>query len=351
MKTWHISLLMLLATACSGPDYKFDPSPTPEWTGQPPAAMGAARLQAVGRAPATLQLQRDLELATRDAREQVALLFESKVKAETSDWTLEVSTGKGSRSISSVSRDVRVATNVKVEATKVGATYRDSDTRTQYVRLEVDRPRWAGQVRTRTDEAFAKIGTALKTAGAELSKGKPFAAFKKTNEGYKVAAMVEPDTIVLSLLDADSKAQPTLRRNKALLDRLSRRLRDESCFTIVVEGPAATEVKGRIETFLAEYGFSTSNPSCKHRVTVQANVGVRPDRTEKVANRTEHIYGATGKLAMVEAGAPAIDVRLSKGAHEARGASAEEAKKKAIDLAAKTLVRKFRSAFRQAFDS
>ena len=107
----------------------------------------------VGVAPVTSHVQRDVELATRDAKARVAQMFASQVVSRTTDWA--VSTGgssEGDRQITQ--QNIEVRTNVKVEDVTVAGTYRDKATKTQYVRIIVDRVAWTRRLEKRLGKTY-----------------------------------------------------------------------------------------------------------------------------------------------------------------------------------------------------
>lgn len=345
--------LLLSATACAGVDYKFDPSPAPPWTEQPPANAAAAKIESVGRSPVTPHVQRDLDLATRDAGKQVALLFESKVKSASTDWTLSLSGGEGTKEISVVGSDIVVKTDVKVEGSSVKGSYRDEGTKTQYVLMAVDRGAWSALVGKRVDDHFAKIERELTGANTQTAEGRALAALAQLSNGYVLAAQAQPDVIVLSLLQTNSDVRSKHSDAKQRLDTASVALRKDYCFTLAVDGDAraAAELKRNLEQFVGGYGFSLS-AGCAKAIELRATVGQRFVREEKVANRVERIHEASGKLEVFQPGKQAftkLNVSLPPNAHTERATDEAQATTKALDLAAASLARKFRSAFRKQF--
>src|SRR5690606_24758466 len=121
---------------------------TPNWIRA--ASTEAQELEAVGQAPATLNPKRDIDVATRDAKAQIAARLASRVVSRASDWSVS---NRNTES-QSVERYIEVRTDVRVENAHVVKTYRDSETKMQYVNVSVDRGAWAARL-------FERLAAAL----------------------------------------------------------------------------------------------------------------------------------------------------------------------------------------------
>jgi hypothetical protein len=109
----RIPLILLLAvalSACGGPALQYDKPPAPGWINQPPTGIDSATLTGVGGSPATIEIARDSDMATRTAKSRVAQLFESKINSRLSDWTLALTGGVADINLDGATRSIEVST-------------------------------------------------------------------------------------------------------------------------------------------------------------------------------------------------------------------------------------------------
>ncbi len=344
-----------LVGGCAGPQMHFDPAPAPAWISKETSQAGAAQLAAVGSAPATTHVQRDADLAVRDAKNQIAQMFESQVVARSSDWSLASLGGAedGVRTVAAQSVEVR--TRVQVEDVTVQASYRDEATRTHYARVVVDRKAWLQRLRSRLEDGLAQLQAQSQQAESALAEGKALSALEALIQGAEKGRTLEPDVVVGDLLDAKLGARAKLQEAKASLASLGRRLRQDYPFAVDVDGPQAAREKllADLRSFLAGYGFAVAEgrPQAK-AIRVQVKLGERALRNEQVGSRTEHVHAALGSLVVHDASGAEVArlaIELGNDQHTESDVDNDVAAKKAISLATDTVAARFRSAFREAY--
>jgi hypothetical protein len=339
---------------CGGPSYRFDPAPAPAWITDEPSGASARSIEAVGMAPVTTAVQRDVELATRDAKNRVAQMFESQVAARASDWSLAVSGGAADADRTVASSSVEVRSNVNVEDVTIDATYRDEETRSQYVKITVDRPAWTRRLRQRLADGLDQVETKTAAAQAALSTRKPLAAYREMLAANALGQKIEPDIVVIDLLDARAGVRKKLVALKGEIDDIGKRLRADVAFAIDIRGGNArtnAKLTGNLRDFLGGYGFAVGGGG--DTVTLEVELGQRFVSSEQVATRTEYVHAATGSLRAIDADGSEIaelGFTLTGDRYTERDVARAAARQKALQLAADTVASRFRSAFRSLFE-
>lgn len=354
MRPFASLVMAALLLGCGGPNFQFDPAPAPAWISAEPSDVNARSIEAVGIAPVTTTVQRDIELATRDAKNRVAQIFESQVAARASDWTLAVSGGAADSERTVASSSVEVRSNVNVEDVTVAAAYRDEATQSQYVRIAVDRAAWTRRLTQRLADRLEQIDRQATAARDALAARKPLAAFSELLAAYALGQQVEPDIVVIDLLDTRAGVRKRLLDLKRELDATGKRLRADFKFAVKIRGGDAqskTKLTGNLRDFLAGYGFAIG--SGRDTVTLEIELGQRFVASEQVAARTEQVHAATGSLTALDADGSEIaelGFALAADRYTERDTDKAAAQKKALLLAADTVASKFRSGFRRLFE-
>lgn len=340
-----------LAGACGGPNYHFDAAPAPAWTRAETGGSGGT-LTSAGAAPATLEVQRDLDLATRDAKEHIAQMFNSQVSSRATDWAMAVTSTAGGAERTVTQQTVDVKSNVKIEDVVVKQTYRDETSKMQYVQVDVDRAAWARKLHARVAQGFETLAADVTATQDALVQRHPFSGLKTLLAGQAVGKEIEPDIIVIDLLDPQAGAYAKLTTLKNSLAELNQKLRQDFGFTLqlsAVPKDIAGALRASLEQLLKMQGFAPAAGNAAMRIEV--NAGEKFIETTHVANRQEQVHGATGALRVFEPDGkevPDLAVTLSTGQNES-DVDAARARSKALSLAADTLVAKFRSAFRKNY--
>jgi hypothetical protein len=347
-------LLILLSVSCGGPNFYFDPAPIPEWTRHATSQIGPATIEMVGTAPVTTQVKNDFDLAVREAKNRIAQLFMSQVVSHSSDWSLSLTNnGQGSEDRQVLQQNIEVRTNVKVNNVKVVAQYRDEETSTQYVRVTVDRHRWATRLNRRTEETFRQLQGESQRARSAMQANHPLQAYQALLRAYQSGQELEPDIIVLELLAPRQGAQAKLREIHQTLRQIGEQLRENFQFAISIQCAdpnVARDVKTNLETFLNDYGFSTGREA--RLIRVEAQLGERFLKKERIAGRTEFVHAATGKLRVLEPDGSevrSLAFHLPPETYTEQAPRDRVAITRALRLAADTVTSKFRSQFRNAF--
>jgi hypothetical protein len=350
VKTRVLSIATLFLCACGGPAVHFDAKPAPGWINARGSGVGGGAISVVGAAPATLDPQRDADLATRDGKSRIAQLFDSEVKSRSTDWTLASTRGEKSVTASSV----EVRSNVRVDEVAVESTYRDEGTRTHYVKVSVDRGAWSKRVQKRLEDGLAEVTGHVDAAGKALASGRVTTALKETLAGYEKGHALEPDFVVADLIAGDLKARERLATAKKGLDDAARKMRAEHPVALEVTGPADAKARfvADVTKFLGSYGFTVADKPGAGALRLKATLGERFAKNETVAGRSEKLHAAQGKVQLLDAdGAPVagLDVDLGPDRYTERDVDDAKAKEKALTLAAETSASLFRTAFRRAY--
>lgn len=359
MKTSTGALAFQLALAavlgaCGGPALQYDRTPAPGWINHPPAGIGSAALTAVGAAPATVNIQRDRDLATRNAKNQVAQLFESQVNSRVSDWSLALTGGAANVDLGGVTQSIEVRSNVTVEDVSIQAEYRDEATRSHYVRITIDRVAWARRLHGRIGEGLKKFEDSIASARQAAGARRPLSALKSLLLASACGQKLEPDVTVIDLVDRASGARAKLDKLRGEMDGLSRSLRSDYRFAVSIKSPdpqAASQLRGSLEQFLGSWGFAISDKG-ERRIRLDIVIGQHALPSEQVAGRTEHVHAGTGSLNARDADGSEVaelTVQFKSDRYQDRDTDRKKAAGKALSLAADTLASKFKSAFRNAY--
>jgi len=345
--------LFLFAAGCSGPNYYLNEGESPGWMRQTTSTIGGAKIEMVGTAPITTQVKNDYDLAVREAKNQIAQLFMSQIVSRTNDWSLVLGKEQGGQDRQVLQQNIEVRTNVKVDDVKVIQKWRDEETHTQYVLVRVNRGVWAQKIHKRTQATFAQLGKEFELAKQTMSANRPMQGYKSLLKAYEYGRVLEPDIVVLELLDPRKGAKTKLNTIHQTLRELGRTLRDEVGFSIEIQcsdSSVAQDTQTNLETFINQYGFTSA--SRPRMIRIEAKIGQRFVKKEKVANRVESVHAAQGKLRVLEADGSevqALSFVLSPRGYTEQNQNGREAKKAALRLGGDTVVSKFRSLFRKAF--
>ena len=349
-----LTTITLASIACGGPNFQFDPAPAPGWTAELNTDVKASSIQALGQAPATIQPQRDVELALRDAKARIAQVFESQVKSRSSDWSMALAGGERESERAVTQQNVEVRSNVTVEDVEVTETYRDEATKTQYVKVTVDRRAWTAKLQGRLKEGLAQMKAKLDGAETSIGSRKPLTAYGELVAAYELGRKIEPDIVVIDLLSSELGMRAELTQMHNHLGNLNKVLRNDFQFSINVkctDGTVASQLASNIEAFLNGHGFRVIKKGGKP-ILVKVTVEQRFVDKEQVADRTEYVHAGGGELRVFEPDGTemaSLAVILSADRYQERDADKKKAKKKALSLAGDTIAAKLKSAFRTAY--
>lgn len=348
------TILIGSLSSCGGPNFHFDPAPAPPWIRDSVSDVSTARIRAVGSAPVTTEPQRDQDLAIRDAKSRIAQMFDSQVVSRTSDWTLAVQSAGSGRETGSIQQSIEVRSNVKVEDVTVEQTYRDNGTRTQYVNLVVDTVAWLARLNSRLGDGLGQMEKKLKKVASALQARQPLTAHRELLAANDLGRRLEPDIVVIDLLDSKLGSRARLLQARERLGELRGQIQAAGRFRVSVTCPepaVAQSLTRDVEQFLGGQGFAAANGgSAKEAVLIEVRLAVQKLGVEKVANRKEFVHGAAGSLSVRESGGqalPALAISLRPESYQERHVQEEESAHLALQLAADTVAAKFRSAFRR----
>tara|TARA_Y100001934_G_C12237825_1_gene718744 strand:+ start:96 stop:1181 length:1086 start_codon:yes stop_codon:yes gene_type:complete len=353
----HYCIAVLFAlfsiVGCSGPNYYLDEGKSPDWLRQTTSKIGGANIEMLGTAPITTQVKTDYELAVREAKNQIAQLFMSQVISRTNDWSLVLSKENGGQDRQVLQQNIEIRTNVKVDDVRVLRKWRDEETHTQYVLVRVDRGAWAQKISRRTEQTFKQLENAFARAKNNIEANRPMQGYKFLLKAYEHGRLLEPDIVVLELLDPRKGAKSKLNQIHETLRTLSQTLRDEVGFSIQIECPDSTiasDAQANLKSFLNQYGFTTAQRP--RMIRIAGEIGQRFIKKEKIANRIELVHAAQGSLRVLEADGSevqALSFVLPPNGYTEQNKNKRQAKKAALQLGGDTIVSKFRSLFRKAF--
>jgi hypothetical protein len=154
----------------------------------------------------------------------------------------------------------------------------------------------------------------------------------------------------MDLLDPKAGAYDKLQDLKAKLDANQQRITSSFGYSLSIGGAPSTvteQLRAGVESFLKAQGLAPASGSQAARVVV--SVGEQFVQVAQVANRQEQVHAATGELKVYEPdGVEVPELAVHLGTSETESdVDAGRAKTKALNLAADSLVSKFRSAFRK----
>jgi hypothetical protein len=359
MRIQHAILAPLVIAAmtisCAGPNYYFDKGAAPDWTRDSTSKIGKRAIRMIGAAPVTSQTQRDLDFAVRDAKARIGQLFVSEVKARTSDWSLSLQGGDHDGERQVTQQNIEVRTNVKVEDVEVESSFRDKATRTQYVAVSVNRTAWSAKLRDRVNEGLGQLRGKLDGARARQALRQGLAAYTDLQAGYNIGASIEPDLIIIDLLEPKLGLGKKLTALKGKLDGVNRELRNDFSFELSLLIPSTTissEFNAKLEEFLNGYGFALGQQKTANVIRITAELGQKFVTKESVGNRIEFVHAALGKLRVTDADGSevrSLSISLPARGYTERDTKRKAAAERALRLASDSLISKFRSQFRKTF--
>jgi hypothetical protein len=309
----------------------------------------------IGTAPVTSQTQRDLDFAVRDAKARIGQLFISEVKSRTIDWSLSLQGGSRDGERQVLQQNIEVRTQMKVEDVKVETSYRDEETRTQYISVSVNRTAWSAKIQKRIKTKLDQLSGTLSSAKVHREKRQGLAAYTKLQDGYAMGASIQSDIIVIDLLQPKLGLGRKLAVLKGELDDVNRSLRESFSFELKIKSRApaiGADFNAKLEEFLNGYGFSLGVQKTPHVILITVEIQQKFVAKENVGNRTEFVHAALGKLRVTDADGSevrSLSISLPNRGYTERGPNRKEAARKALELAGDSLSSKFRSQFRKTF--
>lgn len=351
-----VAALTSFLGGCGGLDYHYDSEPAPAWIRniemKPLAAPGD--FQALGMTPATTQPGADLDRARRAALAELAQMVCTRVQSQLTSWTMEESRDGSVRSHFGGYQRITLLSDVKVEDFRVESSYRDEETQSAYVLVSVNPAAWGARLQARIESLVERIEKREESAARGLDAGRPLQAYAELLEAYRAENEVLEDVAVIEVLAPQKGFGKRVARLGGKLDALSRRLTDSTRIHIEVECPdrnAARSCESGIREMLASRGFQVGGSEAGN-IRIRVRLGSRYLRSERVANRTEHIAAAEGELTIVEPDGTAagdLAVSLPSERHTERAPEREAALREALETAANRIRDGFRSRFRLAY--
>ena len=351
MKRSWPAVALLCTAACGGPNFHFDPKPAPDWTRAETTGQGST-LTAVGSAPTTVENQRDVDLASRDAKSRLAQVFNTQVASRSSDWSISASSGNVEHEHAVAEQDVQTRSNITIDDAPVTKSYRDEATKMQYVEIEVNRHAWLERLHGRVDKEVAALNADIAKLQDALKQKHMLAGYRAYTAGQNRGKAVEPDVIVLDLLDPKAGVGVKLTELKATLADLANHLRSDFGYTLQLNNVPADvtpALRAGLDNFMRGMGFAPASGAGGAKIVV--TVSEQFLQVAQVANRQEQVHAALGELKVYEPDGkevPELAVNLGNRETEQDTDNAK-ARTKALGLAVDSVVSKFRSAFRKTY--
>ena len=347
----HGVFVLFLTLSC-GPNYYFDKGPSPDWI----RAKGAGftkegnSFSVVGRADATPNPQEDFVLAQRDALARLSQMIQSEVYSREGVWEASVRAGKREERKLVVEQEVKAKSRIFIEGARVVKRYRDKETKSAYVMVEVDKNEWIARVKDRVSRALTEDIKRL-----SLDKNKPMKSLQLARSALSSLQTLTSDMAVLSVLQPDDRL---LEETKEVIERLkSIQVTVLERFSVVISVSAPSSeiserVKNEIKAFLSEKGFVLTPSDPLGRISIKGHLNTKYMGSEQVAGRVEHVYGAEGAIMVFEADGsevPALSGSLDENSFKAQDSNQQVALRDATKAGASGIVSLFRSKFRLFF--
>jgi len=341
----------LLAVGCGGPNYRFDPLPSPAWITQVTQVDGP-QVRAVGITRATPQVGADADLAKRNGLQHIASSVQAKVVGLSGVWSAEAESGDTHEEREMVVSDVQIRTRLAVEGARVEAEYRDEASRSHYAMVTVDKSAWVEAVGGRLGTALNAVERATEKARAHLDAGRVFKALRSVSQAVAIGRKSGTDVTVIEVLAGPVEQVERASDLRDRVEGVNQALRDEVAFTVHVSGGTAdaqSETRSRIETFIKEQGIRVA-ASAPRTVQVVVEIGHDAGRTQRVGSRVDHLVNARGSLRVTGADGrevSAMSFEIQGDRYQERHRDPAAAADAADSLAGHTLASQFRSRFRK----
>ena len=352
----RLPLAMTLMLAACGPKYHFTDGPTPPWVNQVTANQGSGNLQAIGMSPLTSNVQHDTEMATRDAKSKIAQMFVSEVDSRLTVWNMAMDVNGEQSNANAVQKNTAIRSKVRVEDTRVIASFRDKSTMQQYVQLGVDQSRWMGKLQTRIGSKLKEMQSAVNEASAAKKDGRAFFALQSISKGYQHGKKLEPDALVMGILSPGHKSSEAFTELKSQLFTMRKAIISEHPFQLDIS--AGPDGKWTLRNQVADYlkkelgaTVLAAGQSQPNAIKIAISYGQTQIKRERVGRRIEFVHAANGAIKAQEPNGsdiPALSYFLPEKTNIVRAKTPKEGAQQGAQLAADTLNSKFRSLYRRA---
>ena len=343
--------LGLVAIGCGGPNYRFDPLPSPAWITQNIQVDGAL-IKAVGLVQATPQVMTDSDLAKRNALQQVAASIQAQVVGRSQTWSAQMESGGTFEEREMTSSNVEVRTRLRVEAAEVDEEYRDEATKTHYTLLTVDKSTWVQKIGSRLNTTLNRLERLLTKAQRDLDAGRVFKVTKALAQATEIGNKSSSDLTVVEVLVGATELVERANILREQVEAIGQAMRDQVGVSVSVSGGSKTardETRSKVVAFLKERGFQVT-PKAAKLVSVKMEIGHGDSRRQQVGSRTDYLVSARGSLRVMGADGREVtefsfDLRGDR--YQERNPDASAAAAAAEVLAGHTLASQFRSRFRK----
>lgn len=332
--------LSLVFVACSS--IRYDKPPSPAWIDQTPTKMDAGMVEVVGITAATEDARGDAERAFAAAKQRLAEALVSQVRTQSNDW----SWSSGTKEQVVVEQNVEVRTDIQLEGvTQIGA-YRDETTGSQYVKARVDMGAFVGKIRARLQPTIDQLAQGLADAKA-MEQQRTVEAYLSLLKLRNVANGAMGEVRLLNVIAPRDEALSKFRAQMKEIEDLTKGVASRASFVITATGPdPATNdrMKAAAREVLVRWGFNESaakDPAVRLTLTIDSKK--LPEETR--GGRTEFVYGAAGSARLQQRAGDwnALSATLQEGRYTETHASEPEAKRRALQSGADTLISMWRS--------
>ena len=345
--------MMFAVVACSGVEYHFDPGVAPAWTRGGNGKVGL-ELTSVGLSPVTQDVARDRQRALNDAKAKIGQLVNSRVESVHKDFMASGFMGAKGTTSSVQVQTLRVESVVELGEVQTLASFRDEDTRTQYVQIGVDRARWLSAVEEKLKRRLQSLQSSLEQAQVKRSDGKLIQLVALRNEMRSLLKEIKSTIAVAEAIGTQEDWRQKVRSHEADFETVLSHLRDGVRTEVLCEEPKGGQscagfVRG-IKEFMRSIEVGVENPNAavlRFKVVLKS----ADEGQSKVGDRVEYKHSSGYTVRVFEPGereSGALRSERLTGERISRAGSVAEVQRLAIEVAGEDALAAVRSKIRKS---
>ena len=356
----HAVIMSVLVSplSCSGVNYYFDDGPSPGWTRSQDRAGVQGQMRAVGLSPVTENVERDRTRALNNAKSKLGQIVQSRVESKHRDFVASSSMGTSRRTTSLQVQSIQVESDVQLSEVRVVESFRDEETRTQYIQVEVEREAWLKVVEDRLAKADDRIS---RLAGAFTSARSARDVIGVLQVNAQIGQALEDlssQVAVAEVLGASSSWRERAKAGAQVAEDVASFLGEGIALEFGCKSSDSQQVCRKFEKavhdFLTSKGWEAKPQSPSFGTSLQAAFMVRDEGIERVGNNNEFL-ASSGFIFEFINGDGGVESTLSSrrdlGERIVRANSQLEARKLALDVSSEDALSAFRSGFRKSLQS
>jgi hypothetical protein len=344
----RLACVSLCLIGCSS--IRYDKPPSPAWIQQTPTKMDAGVGEVVGIAAATEDARGDAERGLASAKQRLAEALVSQVRTQSNDW----SWSSASKEQTVVEQNVEVRTDIQLEGVTQTGAYRDEVTGSQYVRARVDLGAFVQKLKARVQPTIEALSRGLVEAKA-MEQTRAIEAYLSLLKLHTVADDAVSDVRVLNALAPKDETLSAFRSVTRDLEAQTKGLAARTTFAVTVSGPDAAlneRMRQAAREVFSKWGFKetvSKDPSVRLVVTLET----KRLADEAISGRTAFVYTAIGgaRLQQRDGDFSPLSVELQEGRYTESHASEPEARRRALQSGAETLMSLWRGLGRSLTQS